>query len=144
MTVNKVTLVGRLGADPESRTFPNGGTICNVRIATSESWKDKQTGERKERTEWHQVVLNNRLGEIAQQYLKKGSQVYIEGRLQTRKWQDQSGSDRFSTEIIANDMKMLDSKGAQGSDAKKPQPASSTAGPDYGVIPDYMTEDEPF
>lgn len=144
MSVNKVILVGRLGADPESRAFPSGGTICNLRIATSESWKDKQTGERKERTEWHQVVLSNRLGEIAQQYLKKGAQVYIEGRLQTRKWQDQSGSDRYSTEIRADDMQMLDSKGAQGGGNQQPKPSSSTAGPDYGPIPDYMNDDEPF
>ncbi len=111
MSVNKVILVGRLGAEPESRAFPNGGSLCNLRLATSESWKDKQTGERKERTEWHRVTLNNRLGEIAQQYLHKGSQVYIEGRIQTRKWQDQSGQDRYSTEIVGNEMRMLDSKG---------------------------------
>ena len=112
MSVNKVILVGRLGADPESRAFPNGGSICNLRIATSESWRDKQTGERQERTEWHRVVLRNKLGEIAQQYLRKGSQVYIEGRIQTRKWQDQNGQDRYSTEIIGNEMTMLDSKGS--------------------------------
>jgi len=110
MSVNKIVLIGRLGAEPESRAFPNGGSICNLRLATSESWKDKQTGERKERTEWHRVTLNNRLGEIAQQYLHKGSQVYIEGRIQTRKWQDQSGQDRYSTEIVANTMTMLDGK----------------------------------
>ena len=95
MSVNKVILVGRLGAEPESRAFPDGGSICNLRLATSESWKDKQTGERKERTEWHRVVLRNRLGEVAQQYLHKGSQVYIEGRIQTRKWQDQNGKERY-------------------------------------------------
>jgi single-strand DNA-binding protein len=110
MSVNKVILVGRLGADPESRAFPNGGSYCNLRLATTESWKDRQTGEKQERTEWHHVVLRNKLGEIAQQYLRKGSQVYIEGRIQTRKWQDQYGQDRYTTEIIANNMVMLGDK----------------------------------
>ncbi len=159
MSVNKVILVGRLGAEPESRAFPDGGSICNLRVATSESWKDRQTGERKERTEWHRVVLRNRLGEIAQQYLHKGSQVYIEGRIQTRKWQDQNGMDRYSTEIIANEMRMLDSRGAGGGapayqaapstpDATAaPQPASPTAGPDYGgggADAGYLDDDIPF
>ncbi len=159
MSVNKVILVGRLGAEPESRAFPDGGSICNLRLATSESWKDRQTGERKERTEWHRVTLRNRLGEIAQQYLHKGSQVYIEGRIQTRKWQDQSGQDRYSTEIVANEMRMLDSKGAsdggQGSYQQSasapqsaPQPASPSAGPDYGTAQaggaDYLDDDIPF
>jgi len=115
MSVNKVILVGRLGAEPESRAFPDGGSICNLRLATSESWKDKQTGERKERTEWHRVVLRNRLGEVAQQYLHKGSQVYIEGRIQTRKWQDQNGQDRYSTDIIGDSMTMLGGGGSGGS-----------------------------
>ena len=160
MSVNKVILVGRLGAEPESRSFPSGGSLCNLRLATSESWKDKQTGERKERTEWHRVTLNNRLGEIAQQYLHKGSQVYIEGRIQTRKWQDQSGQDRYSTEIVGNEMRMLDSKGAndgggqggyqqQSAPAPQaaPQPASPSAGPDYGSPQggaDYLDDDIPF
>lgn len=156
MSVNKVILVGRLGAEPESRAFPDGGSICNLRLATSESWKDRQTGERKERTEWHRVVLRNRLGEIAQQYLHKGSQVYIEGRIQTRKWQDQNGQDRYSTEIIGNEMTMLDSRGSsagggydQGSPAmgSTPQPASPSAGPDYGAPSggaDYLDDDIPF
>ncbi len=160
MSVNKVILVGRLGAEPESRAFPDGGSICNLRLATSESWKDRQTGERKERTEWHRVTLRNRLGEIAQQYLHKGSQVYIEGRIQTRKWQDQSGQDRYSTEIIGNEMRMLDSKGAsdggqggyqqQSAPAPQatPQPASPSAGPDYGSPQggnaDYLDDDIPF
>ncbi|MBS9780023.1 MAG: single-stranded DNA-binding protein [Moraxellaceae bacterium] len=108
--VNKVIIVGRLGADPESRTFSNGGTVCNVSIATSEQWNDKVTGERKELTEWHRVQFNNRLAEIAQQYLRKGSAVYVEGSLRTRKWQDQNGQDRYTTEIRANNMQMLDSK----------------------------------
>lgn len=158
MSVNKVILVGRLGAEPESRAFPDGGSICNLRLATSESWKDRQTGERKERTEWHRVVLRNRLGEVAQQYLHKGSQLYIEGRIQTRKWQDQNGQDRYSTEIVANEMTMLDSKGAGGSApayqpnapqqaAATPQPASPSAGPDYGSPQggaDYLDDDIPF
>ncbi|PHS71424.1 MAG: single-stranded DNA-binding protein [Methylophaga sp.] len=161
MSVNKVILVGRLGAEPESRAFPDGGSICNLRLATSESWKDRQTGERKERTEWHRVVLRNRLGEVAQQYLHKGSQLYIEGRIQTRKWQDQNGQDRYSTEIVASEMTMLDSKGAGtgGSapayqqntaapqQAAAPQPASPSAGPDYGAPQggaDYLDDDIPF
>ncbi len=108
--VNKVIIVGTLGADPESRTFSNGGTVCNISVATSEQWNDKITGERKEITEWHRVQFNNRLAEIAQQYLRKGSKVYIEGSLRTRKWQDQNGQDRYTTEIRANNMQMLDSK----------------------------------
>ncbi len=166
MSVNKVILVGRLGADPESRSFPNGGSICNINVATSERWKDRETGERKERTEWHRVTLQNKLGEIAQQYLRKGSQVYIEGRIQTRKWQDQNGQDRYSTDIMAREMTMLDSKNAGdggGGSSYQPQPAaapapqqaaapaqpaSPTAGPDYGSTPqgsaDYLDDDIPF
>jgi single-strand DNA-binding protein len=100
-SVNKVIIVGNLGRDPEVRSFPNGGKVVNLRIATSETWRDKQTGERKERTEWHSVaIFNEALGKIAEQYLKKGSTVYIEGQLETRKWQDQSGADRYTTEIV--------------------------------------------
>jgi len=100
-SVNKVILVGNLGRDPEVRNFPNGGKVCNLRIATSETWRDKQSGERKERTEWHSVaIFNENLAKIAEQYLRKGSTVYIEGQLETRKWQDQSGADRYSTEIV--------------------------------------------
>jgi single-strand DNA-binding protein len=100
-SVNKVILIGNLGADPEVRTFPNGGQVVNLRVATSETWKDKGTGERKERTEWHSVaIFNDGLGKIATQYLKKGSTVYLEGQLETRKWQDQSGNDRYSTEVV--------------------------------------------
>lgn len=100
-SVNKVILIGNLGRDPEVRSFPNGGKVVNLRIATSENWRDKQTGERKERTEWHSVAIyNEALGKIAEQYLKKGSTVYIEGQLETRKWQDQSGADRYSTEVV--------------------------------------------
>ena len=100
-SVNKVILVGNLGADPEVRTFQNGGKVCNLRIATSENWKDRNTGERRERTEWHSVaIFSEPLARIAEQYLRKGSKVYIEGQLETRKWQDQSGQDRYSTEIV--------------------------------------------
>ncbi|MFZ1727211.1 MAG: single-stranded DNA-binding protein [Albidovulum sp.] len=100
-SVNKVILVGNLGRDPEVRSFANGGKVCNLRIATSESWRDKQSGERKERTEWHSVaIFSEPLAKIAEQYLKKGSKVYIEGQLETRKWQDQSGADRYSTEVV--------------------------------------------
>ena len=111
--INKVILVGSLGADPETRYTPSNTAVTNLRLATSDSWKDKQTGEKQDRTEWHSVVLWNRLAEIAAEYLRKGSKVYIEGRLQTRKWQAKDGSDRYSTEIVANDMQMLDSRGTQ-------------------------------
>ena len=109
--INKVILVGNLGNDPEVRYANNGSAIANLSVATSESWKDKNTGDQVEKTEWHRVVMFNRLGEIAGEYLKKGSKVYIEGKLQTRKWQDQSGQDRYTTEIVANEMQMLDSRG---------------------------------
>ena len=112
--INKVILVGNLGKDPEVRYMPNGNAVANITLATSESWKDKQTGETQEKTEWHRVVLFRRLGEIAGEYLKKGSQVYIEGKLQTRKWQDNSGNDRYTTEIVADEMQMLGSRGGGG------------------------------
>jgi single-strand DNA-binding protein len=111
--VNKVILVGNLGNDPEQKAMPNGNAVTNITVATSESWKDKQTGQQQERTEWHRVVFFNRLAEIAGQYLSKGSKVYIEGSLRTRKWQDQgTGQDRYMTEIVASEMQMLDSRGA--------------------------------
>ncbi len=113
--VNKVILVGNLGKDPEVRYMPSGGAVANVTIATSESWKDKQTGEQRDRTEWHNVVFYNRLAEIAGEYLRKGSQAYIEGSLRTRKWQDKNGQDRYTTEIIASEMQMLGSRGGAGS-----------------------------
>ncbi len=109
--INKVILVGNLGNDPEVRYANNGAAIANISVATSESWKDKNTGEQVDKTEWHRVVMFNRLGEIAGEYLRKGSKVYIEGKLQTRKWQDQSGQDKYTTEIVANEMQMLDSRG---------------------------------
>ncbi len=105
--INKAIIVGTLGQDPEIKYTASGSAVVNVSVATNESWKDKQTGEAQERTEWHRIVMFNKLAEIASQYLKKGSQAYFEGRIQTRKWQDQSGNDRYSTEIVANDMQML-------------------------------------
>ena len=112
--INKVLLIGNLGADPETRYTPSNTAVTNLRLATSDSWRDRQTGEQQERTEWHRVVCFNRLAEIAAEYLRKGSKVYIEGRLQTRKWQGQDGQDRYTTEIVANDMQMLDSRGGGG------------------------------
>lgn len=112
--INKVILIGNLGADPETRYMPSGGAVTNVRLATSEQWKDKQTGQPQERTEWHRVVFFNRLGEIAGEYLRKGSKVYVEGTLRTRKWQGQDGQDRYTTEIVAGEMQMLDSRGQGG------------------------------
>lgn len=111
--VNKVILIGNIGKDPETRYSAGGGAITNLALATSDTWKDKQSGERRERTEWHRVSIFGRLAEIAGEYLKKGSKVYIEGALRTRKWQDQSGQDRFTTEIVASEMQMLDSVGLQ-------------------------------
>ncbi len=136
--INKVIIVGNLGNDPEMRYMPSGGAVTNVSIATSESWKDKQTGETKERTEWHRVVFYNRLAEIAGEYLRKGSKIYIEGSLRTRKWQDQSGADRYSTEIIGAEMQMLDSRGgdqAQGGFA----PSASSRAP----APQAQPQSEP-
>lgn len=108
--LNKVTLIGRLGADPEVRYMPNGGAVTNIRLATTRRWKDRQTGDRRDETEWHRIVFFTRLAEIAGEYLKKGSLVYIEGRIRTQKWQDQSGQDRYTTEIVAEQMQMLDSR----------------------------------
>ena len=112
--INKVIIVGNVGGDPETRYMPSGSAVTNLTIATNESWKDKATGEQKERTEWHRVAMFNRLAEIAAEYLRKGSQVYIEGKLRTRKWQDKSGQDRFTTEIIADEMQMLGGRGGAG------------------------------
>ncbi len=111
--INKVIIVGNCGQDPETRYLPSGGAVTNISIATSEAWKDKTSGEQQERTEWHRVVFFNRLGEIAGEYLKKGSKVYVEGSLRTRKWQGQDGSDRYTTEIVASEMQMLDTRGGQ-------------------------------
>lgn len=129
--VNKVILVGNLGKDPEVRYMPSGGAVANVTIATSEQWKDKQTGQAQERTEWHSVVFFNKLAEIAGEYLRKGSQVYVEGSLRTRKWQDKNGQDRYTTEIVVSDMQMLGGRGAGGGassasfDDQRPAPAAA-------------------
>ncbi len=112
--VNKVILVGNLGQDPEVRYTANGAAVANITVATSEQWTDKQSGQKQEKTEWHRVVMFGRLGEIAGEYLRKGSQVYLEGKLQTRKWQDQNGQDRYTTEIVANEMQMLGGRGGAG------------------------------
>ena len=162
--VNKVILVGNLGNDPEHRVLPSGGAVTNVSIATSETWKDKNTGQQQERTEWHRVVFFNRLAEIAAEYLRKGSKVYIEGSLRTRKWQDQSGQDRYTTEIVGNEMQMLDSRGGSGGDygnggggygggndtwnasqsAAPSQAASAASAPAAGSSFDPLDDDIPF
>ena len=136
-SVNKVILIGNLGRDPEVRTFSNGGKVCNLRIATSETWKDKNTGERKERTEWHSVaIFQEGLVRIAEQYLRKGSKVYIEGKLQTRKWQDQSGADRYSTEVVLQGfdgvLTMLDGRGEGGGGQGGGGNYGGSSGGDYG------------
>ena len=125
--INKVILVGNLGSDPETRYTASGSAITNISVATSESWRDKQSGEQQEKTEWHRIVFFNRLAEIAGEYLRKGSQVYIEGKLQTRKWQDKSGQDRYSTEVVANEMQMLGGRGGSGGgdNYNQSQPAQS-------------------
>lgn len=139
--INKVIIVGNLGADPEVRYMPSGGAVTNVTIATSESWKDKQTGEQQDRTEWHRVVFFNRLAEIAGEYLRKGSKVYVEGSLRTRKWQDQAGVERYTTEIVAAEMQMLDGKG--GSDAPRSQSSQSSRSqaPTHAEAPAPMSQD---
>lgn len=142
--INKVILIGNLGADPEVRYTPANTPVCNIRIATSEQWRDKQSGEQQERTEWHNVVLFGRLGEIAGEYLKKGSKVYIEGRLQTRKWQGQDGQDRYTTEVVANDMQMLDSRGGAApmdDGGYRGQPARSGGGQQRAAAADAADED---
>lgn len=135
-SVNKVILIGNLGRDPEVRTFPDGGKLCNLRVATSETWKDRSTGERRERTEWHNVTLRGEgLVRVAEQYLRKGSKVYIEGQLQTRKWQDQSGQDRYSTDVVVagvgGNLTMLDGRGDSGGSGY----GGGQAGGDFGAGP---------
>jgi len=147
--VNKVILVGNLGKDPEVRYMPNGNAVANITLATSESWKDKQTGEQQEKTEWHRVVMFRRLGEIAGEYLKKGSQVYIEGKLQTRKWQDNAGNDRYTTEIVADEMQMLGGRGGGGSagfpaDSEPSQSASSQSASAPASAGGDFDDDIPF
>jgi single-strand DNA-binding protein len=146
--VNKVILVGNLGRDPEVRYSPNGSAMANVTIATTDSWKDKQTGEKQEKTEWHRVVFFNRLAEIVGEYLKKGSQVYVEGRLQTRKWQGQDGQDRYTTEIVANEMQMLGGRQGGGSgdwgSSSPDQGAPSSQGSGGNMPQDDFDDDVPF
>jgi single-strand DNA-binding protein len=154
--INKVILIGHLGADPETRAMPSGMTVANLRLATSENWKDKQSGEQQERTEWHNVAMFGRLAEIAGEYLRKGSQVYIEGRLRTRKWQDKSGADRYTTEIVANDMQMIGGRGGAGGGGggggggeprERSAPAESstaTAGAGAGSGGEDFDDDIPF
>ena len=150
--VNKVILVGNLGKDPEIRYMPSGGAVANITVATSESWKDKNTGEQKEQTEWHRVVFFNRLAEVVGEYLKKGSKIYVEGSLQTRKWQDQSGQDRYTTEIKGGSMQMLDSRGGgstefspSGSQSKPQQPSNFASAPAQPTAPmDDFDDDIPF
>jgi len=151
--VNKVILVGNLGKDPETRYMPSGSAVTNLTLATSESWKDKQSGEQQERTEWHKVAMFGRLAEIAAEYLRKGSQVYIEGKLRTRKWQDKEGKDRWTTEIVADEMQMLGSKGgggAAGAGAGAMGGAAAAGGGgraavnDSGAPPGDFDDDIPF
>ena len=141
--VNKVIIVGNLGNDPETRFSQSGSAMTNITVATSESWKDKQTGQQQERTEWHKVVFFNRLAEIAGEYLKKGSKVYIEGSLRTRKWQDKDGVDKYTTEIVAREMQMLDSKGdSSQSRPSSPQPVAPVAA--QAVQQEPLEDDIPF
>jgi single-strand DNA-binding protein len=133
--VNKVILVGNLGADPETRSLPSGMTVTNIRIATSESWKDKASGAQQERTEWHSIALFGRLGEIAAEYLRKGSQVFVEGKLRTRKWQDKQGNDRYTTEIIADNMQMLGGRAGGGGSMDRGAASSAPPRDDYDQSP---------
>jgi single-strand DNA-binding protein len=146
--INKVILIGNLGRDPEVRYMPSGSAVTNIAVATSETWKDKQSGEKQERTEWHNIVFFNRLAEIAGEYLKKGSKVYIEGSLRTRKWQDKNGQDRYTTEIIANEMQMLDSRGGgssyQGADNYQSQDSGANKSPAMETAGDDFDDDIPF
>jgi len=150
--INKVILVGNLGKDPEIKYTASGAAVANITIATSDSWNDKQTGEKVEKTEWHRVVAFQRLAEIMGEYLKKGSQVYIEGKLQTRKWQDQSGQDRYTTEIVASDMQMLGSRGGEGGGQQqggsgggfRKNPATQQEPPQSAHDNDFADDDIPF
>ena len=140
--VNKVIIVGNLGNDPDTRYMPSGSAVTNLSVATNESWKDKQTGEQKDRTEWHKVAMFGRLAEIAAEYLRKGSQVYIEGRLRTRKWQDQNGNDRWTTEIIADEMQMLGGRTGAGAPAMSDSPPPAAPPPEPSS--DDFDDDIPF
>jgi len=156
--LNKVMIMGNLGADPEVRYMPSGSAVTNIRVATTEVWKDRQSGEKQERTEWHRIVLFNRLGEIAAQYLRKGSRVFVEGSLKTNKWQDQNGQDRFTTEIVASSMQLMDSKGGgsapfdaseasmdeggQQSSTQRPAPAKAAA--TANMVEEEFDDEIPF
>lgn len=143
--INKAIIIGNLGNDPEVKYLPNGGAVANITVATSETWKDKNTGEQKENTEWHRVVFFRRLAEIAGEYLKKGSKVYIEGKLQTRKWQDKDGNDRYTTEIVANEMQMLDGRSSGSSKPDAHQQAKSNGYQPQSNIPDDWEDEKiPF
>jgi len=147
--INKVILVGNLGADPETRYTANGAAVTNIRLATTECWRDRQSGDKQEKTEWHRVVFFNRLAEIAGEYLRKGSQVYIEGKLQTRKWQDQGGQDRYTTEIVANEMQMLSGRGSGMDDRPagggfRDSPSSNQGMGDPMGADDFPDDDIPF
>lgn len=140
--INKVIIVGNLGADPDSRAMPSGNAVTNISVATSESWNDRDTGEKQEKTEWHRVVFFNRLAEIAAQYLKKGSQVYVEGKLQTRKWEDKEGNERWTTEVVANQMQMLGDR--MSNDMSKDNASSSQSSSDNDFSTDEFDDDIPF
>lgn len=143
--INKVIVVGNLGQDPETRYMPSGAAVTNMTVATNETWKDKQTGEQKERTEWHRVAMFGRLAEIAAEYLRKGSQVYIEGKLRTRKWQDKNGQDRYTTEIIADEMQMLGGgRSSSGAPASSGGGSSAPSGPAPAPSGDDFDDDIPF
>jgi single-strand DNA-binding protein len=144
--INKVILIGNLGADPETRAMPSGMSVCNLRIATSESWKDRQSGEQQERTEWHRVAIFGRLAEVAGEYLRKGSQVYIEGSLRTRKWQDKQGNERYTTEIVASEMQMLGGRGGGAGGAPEPprERAESAEPLSTSTERDEFDDDIPF
>ena len=140
--INKVIIVGNLGADPDSRAMPSGNAVTNISVATSESWNDRETGEKQEKTEWHRVVYFNRLAEIAAQYLKKGSQVYVEGKLQTRKWEDKEGNERWTTEVVANQMQMLGDR--MSNDMSNDNASSSQSSSDNDFSTDEFDDDIPF
>lgn len=143
--VNKVTLIGNLGNDPELRSTQSGSAVANITLATSESWRDKETQETKERVEWHRVIFFGRLAEVVNEYLRKGSQVYVEGRIQTRKWQDKDGNDRYTTEIVANEMQMLGSRGTN-SESPTNQQSTSTSQPasQSAIVNEPFDDDIPF
>lgn len=150
MSVNKVLLIGNLGADPETRFAANGDAICNLRLATNESWNDKRTGERREATEWHRVVLYRKLAEIAEQYLKKGARIYVEGKIRQRKWQDKNGAERTSTEIEVTSLTILDAKGpsesgtTHRSTASVHQSRASSVGREPAPVPEFLDDTIPF